>query len=60
LKLHVFVDRCSVEVFGNDAVVCLADLIFPEPRARKPEVYADGGIVTLSSLQFHRLKSILG
>jgi len=58
LKLHVFVDRCSVEVFGNDGAVYLADLIFPDRRAQKLEVYADGGIVTLSSLQFHRLKSI--
>ena len=58
LKLHVFVDRCSVEVFGNDGAVYLADLIFPDRRAQKLEVYADGGTVTLSSLQFHCLKSI--
>lgn len=50
LKLHVFVDRCSVEVFGNDGAMYLADLVFPDRRAENLEVYADGGSVTVSSL----------
>jgi fructan beta-fructosidase len=29
LKLHIFVDRSSVEVFANDGVVTLTDRIFP-------------------------------
>lgn len=58
LKLQIFVDRCSIEVFGNDGAAYVADLIFPDQRAQKLEVYADGGTVTLSSLTLYHLASI--
>ena len=28
-SLRIFVDNCSVEVFGNDGEVCLTSLVFP-------------------------------
>jgi len=41
--LHIFVDRCSVEVFGNDGQVVITDLIFPNPSSQALEVYTAGG-----------------
>jgi fructan beta-fructosidase len=42
IVLHVFVDACSVEVFGGDGCVVLSDLIFPDPCSTGLELYADG------------------
>ena len=29
-SLRIFIDRCSVEVFGNNGEVCLTSLVFPQ------------------------------
>jgi fructan beta-fructosidase len=42
IALHVFVDACSVEVFGGDGRVVISDLIFPDRRSTGVELYADG------------------
>ena len=33
VKLHIFVDAASVEVFANDGLRTITDQIFPDPRA---------------------------
>jgi fructan beta-fructosidase len=44
LHLHIFIDSCSLEVFGNHGRAVITDLIFPEPNATGLELYAsDGG-----------------
>ena len=58
VKLPVFADRCSVEIFGNAGAAYLADLIFPNWYAHKLEVYTDGGIVARSADLLHRLRSM--
>ena len=45
IKLHVLVDRYSVEAFANDGAVTITDLIFPKPESRGVQVYSDGGAV---------------
>lgn len=50
LKLHVFVDRCSVEVFADEGAAYLAALVFPSPESRNITVYAEGGAARLLSL----------
>ena len=42
IKLHVFVDRSSVEVFVNDGERVLSDRIYPPPGSDGIEVYAKG------------------
>jgi sucrose-6-phosphate hydrolase SacC (GH32 family) len=42
VKLHVLVDRYSVEVFGNDGESVVTDLIFPNGKSRGVQVYCDG------------------
>jgi fructan beta-fructosidase len=43
VKLHVLVDRYSVELFGNDGESVITDLIFPGEKSRGVQVYCDGG-----------------
>lgn len=45
IKLDVFVDQCSVEVFGNDGRVVLTNLIFPEPGSTGLSLFSEGGAV---------------
>ncbi|MGH9448200.1 MAG: GH32 C-terminal domain-containing protein, partial [Terriglobia bacterium] len=57
IRLHIFVDRCSVEVFGNGGRRVITDLIFPDRGSDGLELYAKGGAVTLRSMDLWKLKS---
>jgi fructan beta-fructosidase len=59
VRLHVLLDRVSVEVFGNDGIVTLTDTIFPEPTSVKAEIYVREGKVRLEALDIWQLKSVL-
>jgi fructan beta-fructosidase len=50
IRLHIFIDSASVEVFGNGGEVVLTDQIFPCPGSIRLELFADGGAVQLNSL----------
>ena len=50
IRLHIFVDSCSLEVFGNHGRTVITDLIFPDAGADELEVFAVGGAVRLRSL----------
>ena len=54
-RLHLFVDRASVEVFVDGGEAYAAALIFPSPGSRGIEVSAAGGTATLRSLRFYAL-----
>ena len=43
ISLHIFVDRCSVELFGGGGRAVISDLIFPSPSSTGLELYAVGG-----------------
>jgi fructan beta-fructosidase len=55
ITLRVFLDSCSVEVFGNDGQAVISDLIFPDPQNVGMEVYAAGGDVQLKVLEIWKL-----
>ena len=55
LKLQIFVDRNSVEVFGNDGEAVVTDLVFPKPESRGLEAYAKGGSARLASMRVWKL-----
>jgi fructan beta-fructosidase len=55
LHLRIFVDRASVEVFANDGRVTFTDQIFPAAGSLGVEAFADGGPVTLSTLDIYPL-----
>jgi levanbiose-producing levanase len=50
LKLHVVVDRGSVEVFAGDGHVVITDLIFPGLGDDRVALYAEGGEAEFSDL----------
>jgi fructan beta-fructosidase len=56
IELHIFLDRTSVEVFGNDGRQVITDTMFPPPNAKGVALYATDGRVRLTSLVIHRLR----
>jgi len=57
IRLHIFVDRCSVEVYANNGRRVITDLIFPGPTSDRLEIYARGGAAKLRSLDAWTLNS---
>lgn len=57
IRMHVFVDRSSVEVFGNDGEMVLTELIFPDPDSTGVALFAKGGECRVSKLEAWTLKS---
>jgi fructan beta-fructosidase len=50
LRLTIFLDRCSVEVFAQDGLVTLTDQIFPAESSTAVGLLAEGDGATLVSL----------
>jgi len=57
VKLHIFVDRSSVEVFANDGEKVMTDRIYPPPESTGIEVYSTGGAGKVVSLTIWPLQS---
>jgi fructan beta-fructosidase len=55
IRLHIFVDRASVEVFANDGRLVLTDQIFPCTENNGLEIFSDGGETRLNSLDIYSL-----
>jgi len=57
IKLHVFVDRSSVEVFANDGERVLSERIYPPPGSDGIELYSQGASGSVVSLTIWELNS---
>ncbi|MFT8321622.1 MAG: GH32 C-terminal domain-containing protein [Bacillus sp. (in: firmicutes)] len=57
IKMNIFVDDSSVEVFGNDGEAVFSNVIFPDPASRRMNFYAEGGDVKVISLKVHSLSN---
>jgi len=55
ITLRIFLDRGSVEVFGNDGECVVTSLIFPEADRSGLEFYAFGGAARLVALDVYHL-----
>ena len=55
VKLHIFVDAASVEVFANDGLRTITDQIFPDPGSVGVELFAEGGEASLAELDIWKL-----
>lgn len=55
VRLHVFVDRTSVEVFAGDGRVVITEQIFPQLGRDGVALFAEGGTALLVSLDVWRL-----
>ena len=60
IKLHIFVDRSSVEVFVNDGEKVMTNRIYPPPGSTGIELYSSGGAARVVSLSYWPLQSIWG
>jgi fructan beta-fructosidase len=58
MKIRIIVDRSSVEVFAEDGLVVLTDLIFPDPSSMGVALYSKGGEVKVNTFVYYPLKSI--
>ena len=57
LKLHVFVDKSSVEVFAQDGAVTLTNLVFPKPDSTDLSLASSGGPMENVQLRMWVLRS---
>lgn len=58
IRLHIFVDRSSVEVFVNDGFVTMTERVFPDDKSVEISFFADGGSVFADSIVVYELASI--
>ncbi|MEJ2006807.1 MAG: glycoside hydrolase family 32 protein [Acidobacteriota bacterium] len=57
VELHIFVDRCSVEVFADHGKRVISDLIFPSLASHGIELFSKGGEAKIVKLDVWNLKS---
>jgi fructan beta-fructosidase len=60
LKLQVFIDASSIEVFANDGEVAITSLIFPSEAAKEIILFSHEGSTNVSKLTVTELVSIWG
>jgi len=58
VKLHVFVDRSSVEAFADEGLISFSAVVAPDESADGVGAWAKEGTATLTSLHVFRLRSI--
>ena len=58
LKLRMLVDRSSVEVFANDGLVVMTNLVFPDPAATGISLATTGGDPQDLAVELWSLRSI--
>ncbi len=56
IRLHIFDDRSSVEVFANEGLVTFTENIFPAEQSQGLELFVEGGNILLTSLDVFQLK----
>ncbi|MCB8925450.1 MAG: glycoside hydrolase family 32 protein [Ardenticatenaceae bacterium] len=55
LKLHIFVDHSSVEIFANDGLVTFTERIFPSAGSTGIVLFCEGTAVTVHKLEIYEL-----
>jgi fructan beta-fructosidase len=56
IRLHIFVDTSSVEVFANDGLITLSECIFPAEGSQGLELFVEDGSIKLCSLDVFHLQ----
>ncbi len=60
LKLQIFVDTSSIEVFANDGEVAVTSLFFPNETAKQVSLFSKEGSTNVPVLKLTELASIWG
>jgi fructan beta-fructosidase len=58
LKLHLFVDASSVELFVDDGSLVMTSLVFPTEKFNRIKLFSKGGDAILNKAVFHGLEKI--
>lgn len=58
IKMHVFIDRSSVELFVNDGEITMTSRVYPKADSIGVELFSEGGETELLSLQAWELTDI--
>jgi len=58
IKLHIFIDKCSIEVFGNDGETTISSKIYPDSTSTGIELFSNNGKVKVKSFDLWELGSI--
>ena len=59
LKLHIFVDRSSIELFANEGLITFSEQIFPGEASVGVELFAEGTAVPIRHLEIYQLRAAL-
>ncbi|MEZ4669623.1 MAG: glycoside hydrolase family 32 protein [Anaerolineae bacterium] len=60
IRLHVYIDQSSLEVFANDSSVAMTAAYFPEPHSTGIELFSESGHVIVQHMTAWELQSIWG
>jgi sucrose-6-phosphate hydrolase SacC (GH32 family) len=60
IRLHILLDRSSVELFADNGLVTITDLIYPRPLDRELGVYTTGNPPSVIALDVWTLKRRAG
>ena len=55
LRLHIFLDKCSVEVFANHGKVSMTSLIFPDPNSKGLSIFSHKENTKITSIRVWEL-----
>ena len=55
IRLHLFLDRSSVEVFGNDGLAVITDAIFPFSKDLGLDIFTESGKIKINYLDIFQL-----
>jgi len=58
IRLHILVDRASIEIFGNDGLLAMPIGVIPEDEDKSLEVFSKGGNTEIKSLDVYELRSV--
>ena len=58
VKLHIFVDNSSIEVFANDGETVLSSKFYPDPSSTGIQFFSHGGKVKIKSFKIWDLESV--
>jgi levanase len=59
LKLKIYLDSSSIEVFSANGLVSISDLIYPDTTSTGVQAFADGGTARLIKLTAQRLNGAI-
>jgi|GEM_PF-10112 len=58
LKLHMFIDKSSIELFANDGSVSITNRIYPKESSVHVDIFAENGEVLINHLTAWKMKNI--